>query len=140
MSTHSTGTRDKEHQLFFPTGEVFNQTKYDALEKWIKANPAPFAWLLENLDTLRDKRGYCSGSRLRSALRDRYPSVAKIDEFKFNNNITKYLKYRIVSMKPDLHLFEFRRPPKRAALAALCCPQHLCALVCPECIKSHADY
>src|SRR5579864_2386023 len=104
MSTHSTGTCDKESQLFFPTGEVFNQTKYDALEKWLKANPAPFAWLLENLDTLRDKRGYCSGSRIRSALRDRYPYVAKVDEFKFNNNITKYLKYRVVYLKPDLHL------------------------------------
>jgi hypothetical protein len=134
MSTHSAGARDEEHRLFFPTGEVFNQTKYDALEKWLKANPAPFAWLLANLDTLRDRRGYCSGSRIRSAFRDRYPTVAKVDEFKFNNNITKYLKFRVVFLKPDLHVFEFRRPPRRAARSVLSCPQHHCALVCPECI------
>jgi hypothetical protein len=102
MSTHSTRTRDKEHQLFFPTGEGFNQAKYDALEKWIKVNPMPFAWVLENLETLRDKRGYCSGSRIRSALRDRYPNIAKVDEFKFNNNLTKYLKFRVVYLKPEL--------------------------------------
>ena len=137
MSTHSTGTFDNEHQLFIPTGEMFKQAKYDALEKWIKANPAPFAWLLENLETLRDKRGYCSGSRIRSAFRDRYPNVAKVDEFKFNNNLTKYLKFRVVYLKPKLRrLFEFRRPPKHAARAALCCPQHHCALVCPKCLPS----
>jgi hypothetical protein len=134
LSTHSTGTFDREHQLFFPTGEIFNQTKYDALEKWLKANQAPFAWLLENLDTLRDKHGYCSGSRIRSAFRDRYPDVAKVDEFKFNNNITKYLKFRVVFLKPDLHVFEFRHPPKRAGRNLICCPRHHCVLVCPECI------
>lgn len=137
MSTHSAGTFDQEHQLFFPTGEVFNQAKYDALEKWIKANPAPFAWLLENLDTLRDKRGYCSSSRIQSAFQDRYASVAKVDGFRFNNSLTKYLKFRDVYLKPNLrHLFEFRRPPKHAPRAALSCPQHHCALVCPECLAT----
>jgi hypothetical protein len=122
MSTkHSDpGTRDHEHRLFIPVWEVFSQTKYDALEKWINRNQAPFAWLLENLETLRDKRGYCSGSRIRSAFRDRYPIVAKIDQYKFNNNITKYLKYRIVYLKPDLHLFEFRHPSKRYASCPGC--------------------
>ncbi len=140
MSTHATDTFDKEHQLFIPRGEIFNQKKYADLEKWLKVNPAPFAWLLENLETLRDKRGYCSGSRIRSGFRDRYPIVAKIDEYKFNNNITKYLKFRIVFLKPDnRHLFEFRRPPRRAARSVISCLQHHCALVCPECIKAHAN-
>lgn len=137
MPTKHRGTFDKAHQLFFPAGEVFNQSKYDALEEWVNANPAPFAWLLENLETLRDKRGYCSGSRIRSGLRDRYPNVAKVDEFKFNNNLTKYLKFRAVYLKSNLRrLFEFRRPPKYAPRAALCCPEHHCALVCPECTAS----
>ena len=135
MPTHSAGTFDKEHQLFFPTGEVFNQAKYAALQKWIAVNQAAFDWLTANLHKLRlNKRGYCSGSRIRSAFRDHYPGVVKVDEFKFNNNITKYLKFRIVFLNPDLHLFEFRCPPKHAVRAALSCPQHHCALVCPECL------
>jgi len=109
------GTFDQKHRLFIPTGKVFNQAKYDALGKWITENPAPFAWLLENPDTLGDRRGYCSSSRIQSAFQDRYASVAKVDELKFNNSRTKYLKFRVVYLKPSLrHLFEFRRPPKHA--------------------------
>src|SRR5580700_1797197 len=127
MSKHSDpGTWYQEHRLFIPVWDVFNQIKCNALEKWLAANTAPFAWLLENLESLRDKRGYCSGSRIRSAFRDRYPAVAKVDEFKFNNNITKYLRYRIVYLKPDLHLFEFRRPlgKKTERSPVPVCPQH----------------
>ncbi|HLG95523.1 MAG TPA: hypothetical protein VKX49_04340 [Bryobacteraceae bacterium] len=129
------GTFDTEHRLFLPTWEVFNQTKYDALEKWIAANASAFGWLLANLDTLkRNRRGYCSGSRIRSALRDRYPAIIKVDEFAFNNNLTKYLKYRIVFLRPELHLFEFRRQ-ERAEPAPIC-PRHHCKLICPQCVAS----
>ena len=68
-------------------------------------------------------------SRIRAAFRDHYPDVAKVDEFRFNNNLTKYVKLRLVYLNPHLHLFEFRRPRRKAS-----CPQQRCALVCPECI------
>jgi hypothetical protein len=100
------------------------------LQEWIEANPAAFDWLMANLDKLkRNQRGYCSGSRLRSGLRDHYHGVLKGDgEFGFDNNITKYLKLRIVYLKPDPASVRVPASTKtRPARGALLSTASLCA-------------
>jgi hypothetical protein len=123
------GTFDKNHRLFLPTWVAFNQKKHDALENWISDRRTAFDWLLANLDKLkRNNRGYCSVSRIRSAFQD--------NGFPFNNNISTYLRFRIVFLKPELHLFEFRRPEKHSERVPLICPEHHCMLTCPQCAAS----
>ena len=71
---------DQKHQLFFPAGEVFDPTKYEAFDKWRKANQHAIEWLLANLDKLKLDRGYCSTARLTAALRDHFGDKVKTDE------------------------------------------------------------
>ena len=123
MSTqHSDdGTFDKEHQLFFPVGEVFNPKKFKAFDEWRKANQPAMIWLLANLDKLkRDHRGYCSTARLTASLRDHFSTVQTDETYELNDHIVPYLKRHIVYLRPKLHLFEFRRPPIHTATCPVC--------------------